>query len=98
MALTDADEEELRTAAGKGGKAVHLSPSSGGGSGSTQARLLTLMFRKEKVRVLDEAIARFGRLTGKGTGGGVGSGSEGKAVAASAAGAGAAAASSSSSS
>lgn len=68
VALTDADEEELRAAASASASSGAFSPSLGAAAGSTQARLLTLAFRKEKLRVLDEAIARFARLTGKGAG------------------------------
>jgi len=69
VALSDAEVEELAAAAAtssrgdKGG----ASPSSGAAAGSAEARLLTLAFRREKTRVLDEAIERFGRLTGKGS-------------------------------
>lgn len=70
VALTPDEEGELRAAAARDGQGVGFSPSSGAAAGSAQARLLTLAFRKEKVRVLDEATERFGRLTGKGGGGG----------------------------
>ena len=76
VGLTPEEEEELRGAANNK-QAAAYSPSSGAAAGSAQARLLTLAFRREKARVLDEAIARFARLTGKAAGGS----SSGKAAA-----------------
>jgi hypothetical protein len=84
VALSDAEEEELRAAASSGSNGAskaNFSPSSGVAAGSAQARLLTLVFRQEKVRVLDEAIERFARLTGRGAGGNSGGGRDAAAAA-----------------
>lgn len=77
VGLSPAEEEELRAAATSAANKQASSPSSGAAAGSAQARLLTLAFRREKARLLDEAIARFARLTGKGGVGGGGGASGG---------------------
>ena len=61
--LTASEEEEMKKAQGNRG--------AGGVKENEEKapRLLTLAFRREKVRVLEEAIVRFRRLTGQGGGG-----------------------------